>query len=279
MMILKHIFGPSIPMSEARTFRFVNQPMLLAYAGAFALVAAFLHPHAFLRTAPLLEQVAYWTIGLPIFIWAYALIHLGIFRISLKLCIQTIPETLIMFLTVLFMTLPTIGIFWLFGIQTGGIMEIALFFVFCFALFEIAAFGYLAFADRALFPEVYAAPDAEPDVSGTYDIFLRGTPLPLAQVEMIRSVDNGFEAYGMGETHTGKRRFGLVIAELPVDLGFQINRSIWVSRKLAENRQKDGRNVYVTLSNGKRLPVARSRQGEFENWTRMLQRKTSRKKA
>lgn len=277
MMRLKQVFGPSIPMSEARVWRQVNSPRFLIYMTVFAVVAAIWHPHAGLKSAPLLAQVVFWGIAFPLFTVTYLFIHLTMIRVSLRFGIVTIWETLIMFLTTAFMVGPILVLFPVLGVSTGGARALAEMVVFCFALFEIGAFGYLAFGDKVLFPEIYASPDAKADDPTAHEIFLRGTPLPVAQVEMIRSVDDGFEAYGMGQTHIGKRRFGLVLSELPVDLGFQIHRSIWISRKLAEHRQRDGRNVFVTLSNGKRLPVARSRQTEFENWMKLLEgRKTGR---
>lgn len=266
-------------MSEARVYRSINQPLFFVYEGAFVLVAALWHPHVFLKAAPLLNQAIFWVGSLPVFVVTYTLIHLGLLRLCQKLSIMTLWETVIMALTVGTMILPTVVFFSVLGIETGGWQEMAGFFAFCFALFEIAAFGYLAFADRVLFPEVYDAPEEEEetDSNGLHEVFLRGTTLPVAQVEMIRSVDEGVEVYGMGQTQLAKRRFGVVVAELPVALGFQIHRSIWISRKLAANRQKDGRSVVVTLSSGKKLPVARSRQDEFENWILTLEKGRTRR--
>lgn len=277
MILLKHPLGPGVPMSEARVYRFANQPLFFVYELAFALVAALWHPHEFLRAAPLHSQAIFWVVSLPVFVITYTLIHLGLLRLCQKFSIMTLWEPLIMVLAIGTMMLPTLAFFSILGIKTGGWQVMVGFFAFCFALFEIAAFGYLAFADKVLFPEVYAAPEEEAEPDGLHEVFLRGTTLPVAQVEMIRSVDEGVEVYGMGQTQLAKRRFGVVVAELPVALGFQIHRSIWISRKLALNRQKDGRSVVVTLSNGKRLPVARSRQGEFENWVHLLEQGRTRR--
>lgn len=270
MMRLKQFFGPSIPISEARVWRHATAPQFLIYMMVFATVAAIWHPHAGLKAAPILAQIAFWMIGYVLFIFAYGVIHLTMIRISLRFGIVTIWETLLMFLTTASMVFPVLVIFPLLRIDIGGVWELAELVVFCFALFEIGAFGYLAFGDKVLYPEIYASPDLADSEDPKHEIFLRGTPLPVAKVEMIRSTDDGFEAFGMGQTYFAKRRFGTALSELPVDLGFQIHRSIWVSRQLAENHQREGRTLYVSLSDGKRLPVARSRQSEFENWLKML---------
>lgn len=270
MMRLKQVFGPSIPISEARVWRHATSPQFVVYMAVFATVAAIWHPHAGLKAAPFLAQLVFWVTGLVLFIFAYGAVHLTMIRISLRFGIMTIWETAVMFLTTALMVLPILIIFPLLGIETGGFTDLAGLVLFCFALFEIGAFGYLAFGDQVLYPEIYASPDTADRNDPKGEIFLRGTPLPVAKVEMIRSTDDGFEAFGMGQTYAAKRRFGLVLSELPVDLGFQIHRSIWVSRPLAEKHHRDGRTLYVSLSDGKRLPVARSRQSEFENWLKML---------
>ena len=88
---------------------------------------------------------------------------------------------------------------------------------------------------------------------------------------MISASDEGIEVVGMGQAWSVARPFGVVVSELPVDLGFQIHRSIWISRELAQRHESDGRRMYVTLSDGRRLPVARSRQREFQNWVRLIE--------
>lgn len=270
MMRLKHILGPSIPISEARVYRLANTRAFYVYAFVFVVILAMWHPLETLHAAPLHIQIIFWLFGYMTWLFAYTFIHLGILRFSLRMGIATVSETLVMYLSLAFpLSIQLMFLGWL-GVDVSDWQEKIEFLMFIFVLAEIGAFGYLSFGDEALFPEIYETPDERPDPAHPREIFLRGTSLLVAKVDMISASEEGIEVLGMGQTWAVARPFGIAVSELPVDLGFQIHRSIWISRDLAQRHRSDGRRLYVILSDGRRLPVARSRQREFQNWVRMI---------
>lgn len=268
-MRLKHILGPSIPMSEARVWRMAETPAFYAYTVAFAFLAALSHPYEPLRAAPLEVQVIYWSLGLVGYTILYSLFHLMMLRLSLRFGVKTISETALMTITIFVLVLQSVAVFPILGIPVTDATQVFVFFAFCLVLFEVGAFGYLTWGDRALFPEIYAPEDEAPVDGRNYELFLRGTPLPVANVEIIRAMDKGIEVIGMNQTYTVKRSLQVTLSELPVHIGIQIHRTIWVSYNLARNYIDDGGTLYVTTSDGKRFPVARSRRAEFVAWVKM----------
>jgi hypothetical protein len=269
MMRFKHILGPSIPMSEARVWRMAKTRAFYIYTIAFAFIAALFHPYDPLHAAPLLTQLVFWTFGFAGFILFYTVIHLAILRACIRLQIKTISETFIMAATMGVLNVLAVFGFKLLGIEVTDAASLVSTAVFYFVLFEIAAYGYLSYGDRALFPEVYETPEAAREGGRVYEVFLRGTPLPVANVEMIRALDKGIEVTGEKQTYTAKRSLQVTLSELPVNMGIQIHRTIWVSRHLARNYINEGGTLYVVTSDGKRFPVARSRRSEFLAWIKM----------
>lgn len=271
MMRLKQLFGPSIPISEARVWRMAYTRAFYVYEIAFALIAALSHPYAPLHAAPIYVQIIFWTAGYAMFLPIYHFVHIVLLRGSLRFEIKTISETFLMALTLALLMPFSVLCFTVLGVAVTGVVPLLSLFVFCLVLFEIGAYGYLKYGDRALFPEIYAPADAPPEPERTYEVFLRGTTLPVASVEMIRALDKGIEVRGLNQTFTVKRSLQRTLSELPVNLGIQIHRTIWVSRHLARNHINEGGTLYVTTSDGKRFPVARSRRTEFLAWIRMMQ--------
>jgi hypothetical protein len=270
MMQFKHVLGPSIPINEARVWRLAKTPFFYAYAMAFAGLASLFHPYAPLHAAPVAIQTLFWVVGFAGFMLFYTVIHLVVLRLSLRFGVRTISETLIMVATLTMVAVVNMSGLTLIGVQMAGVWQVVSFFVFCVLLFEIGAYGYLKLGDRALFPEIYYPTDAQPPAGRSYEIFLRGTSLPVAKVEIIRALDKGIEVTGMNQTFTVKRSLKTTLSELPVTLGIQIHRTIWVSHQLARQYITENGTLFVTTSDGKRFPVARSRQAEFLSWLQMM---------
>lgn len=270
MLRLKHILGPSIPMNEGRVFRFWRSYKYMAYLLLFAVVAALRHPAESLSSAPLSAQIAFWAIGLFAVLNIHGIVHLVIIRLTLWSGRKNIPELLVMVLTlaVVCVIMHPIGL--MLGIRFGSFGEWLVFYLFLLILFEAAAFGFLKWGDRVVFPEIYRIPGPDPEKRSGTEVILRGTDLPIEAIDMLTSVDKGTEVLGMGRSVFLDRRFGVVVSELPVDLGFQIHRSVWISHARARDVVRDGRRMLIELPDGRHLPVARSRQTEFENWLRLM---------
>ncbi|MBF9060366.1 hypothetical protein HKCCSP123_14375 [Rhodobacterales bacterium HKCCSP123] len=265
MIRSKHILGPSIPTSEVRVAHVTRSPRFLAFMSLFGLIAALRHPAESLSSTPVTTQVIFWTVAFALFSAAYSVWTIVIFRISMRLGRRTMSETLVMFCVTLQSCALLVPVGALLGVPLDP-AEMVRFLVFCFLLFEIGAYIYIAWADRVLFPEVYKDPGPTPLRPPGHEIFFRGTDLPIAELETISARDNGIEVTGLGRTLFVNRVFGGAVAELPIDLGFTIHRSVWVSLKVVGGVRREGRHLLVILPDGRRLPVARSRQKEFENW-------------
>lgn len=271
MIRSKHILGPSIPTSEDRVAHVTRSPRFLAYMSLFGVLAALRHPATALSAAPVTVQIIFWAIGFVVFSVAYSFGTVVVFRASMRLKRSTMSEALVMLIVTVQSCAVLVPVAFLLGIELDA-GEIIRFALFCFLLFEVGAYVYIAWADRILFPEVYQSASPAPDRAPGLEIFFRGTDLPVSELETISARDNGIEVTGLGRSLFVDRRFGGAVAELPVDLGFKIHRSVWVSLKVATNVIREDRTLLVVLPDGRRLPVARSRQQEFENWLQLVAR-------
>lgn len=269
MIRSQHLLGPSIPTSEIRVVHVTRSPRFLAFMSLFGLIAALRHPAETLSSSPVMTQIIFWAIAFPLFSAAYSFWTVLIFRLSMRLGRRAMSETLVMLIVTLKCCALLFPVAVLLGVQLGQ-SEMLRFLVFCFLLFEVGAYIYMVWADRVLFPEVYQDPATTPLRPPGQEIFFRGTDLPITELETISARDNGIEVTGMGRTLFVGRPFGVAVSELPIDLGFTIHRSVWVSMKVAGNIQREGRNLFVILPENRRLPVSRSRQKEFENWLEQM---------
>lgn len=271
MMTLRYPFGVSMPMSEARVWHQSWTPQLRLYFLLFAIIAALFHPSDQLASAPVVIQVLFWGIGYLIFIFAYPFILLGCLRVAQIRGWSGVYISIPLELTNLLMAVMMYGYAVAVGLPTEDLWDIAGFVAFIIVLFELAAFCYIAYADPVIFPEVYDSATPDTPARPAREIILRGSTIPVALVDVVAAQDNGVLVTGQGQEVFITRPFGLVVAELPVDLGFQIHRSLWVSRNLALNFVIEGRRHFIQLPDGRRFPIARSRQAEYRNW-RMLNR-------
>ncbi len=278
MIRYKFIFGPSIPMNDARIWHQSWTPQVRLYFLIFAIIAAVFHPSDQLSSAPLALQVAFWTVGYLIYIFAYPIIQLACVRFVLMLGRSTLFMNVPLELTNLLLAAVMYGFARLVGIPTQDGWDLAQFVAFNVMLFELGGFCYLAYADRTIFPEVYAVAGPTPPDRPPREIFLRGSTIPVHLVEVISAQENGVRATGQGQSAFIPRPFGLVVSELPVDLGFQIHRSLWVSRNLALNFVSEGRKHFIQLPDGRRFPIARSRRREYRNWLAMNESAISRRR-
>lgn len=272
MIRYKFLFGPSIPINETRVWHQSWTTKQRVFFLLFTLIGAMFHPSDQLASAPLHLQLVFWGIGYVIFLFVYPCILLTSMRLTLQLNRSTLYVHLPLELTTLCLAL-TMYVYarWV-GIPTQDLWDLAQFMAFIVALFELGAFFYIAYADRTIFPEVYEAAGPAPANRPPREVFLRGSSIPVHLVEVISAQDNGVQATGQGQSAFIDRPFGLVVSELPVDLGFQIHRSLWISRDLALNFVSEGRKHFIQLPDGRRFPVARARQREYRNWLSMIQK-------
>jgi hypothetical protein len=275
MIRFKFIFGPSIPLSEARV-RFENRPAPVnLYYLIFMGIAALFHPSDQLSSAPIMLQVAFWGTGFLLFLFGFRLMQVLFLRLAVARGWTTLYVQVPLELTVNLLALYLYGFALWFGIPTDDWRDLAEFYVFCVVLFELGAFCYISYADRTVYPEVYETkgPKSAAQMgaqTSRREIFLRGSTIPVHQVEVIVAQGNGVEATGLGQSAFIARPFGKVVSELPMDLGFQIHRSLWLARDLAVNFATDGRKHLVVLPDGRRFPVARSRQRDYRKWLALV---------
>lgn len=272
MMRLRYTPGVSMPLSEGRILHSSWSPQLRLYFLLFCAIAALFNPSEQLTSVSLAMQAVFWGIGYLIFIFCYPFILLGYLRVA------QIRGWTGVYVSVPLELSNVLNLVWLFGFcKMAGIpiwdsWDLVVFVAFTVALFELAAFCYVAYVDQVIFPEVYEVSTEGVPEKGPREIILRGSSIPVHLVEVISAQDNGVLVSGAGEEAFIARPFGLVVSELPVDLGFQIHRSLWVSRNLALNFVVEGRRHLIQLPDGRRFPIARSRQAEYRNWLALNQR-------
>lgn len=274
MMRLRHAFGATMPIGEARVWHQSWTPQLRLYFLLFTVIAALFHPCDQLASVSLAIQAAFWVIGYVVFIFCYPFVLLGCLRIAQIRGWSSVYVSIPLQLSMTIMAILMFGFAKLVQIPTDDVRDLVEFVAFNTALFELAAFCYVAYVDQVIFPEVYeAAPEDDPDRRKPMrEVILRGSTIPVALVEVISAQDNGVLVTSKGQEEFIARPFGLVVSELPVDLGFQIHRSLWVSRNLALNFVVEGRRHLIQLPDGRRFPIARSRQAEYRNWLSLIRR-------
>lgn len=272
MIQYKHFFGPSIPMNVARVTYQSKSPQLRLFFLLFAMIAALFHPSDQLSTASVPVQIAFWLIGYFLFFYGYRVVLIAAVRFAIARGWSRLYVSGPLELTILGTVVVMYGFAQLVGIPTEDHRDLLEFLLFNVALYELGAFCYIAYADRAVYPEVYDSVAPQPGKPSLHEIFLRGSDLPVHNVEYISAQDNGVVATAGGRSVFIPRPFGLVISELPVDLGLQIHRSLWVSRGLALNLVSDGKKQFILLPDGRRFPIARSRQREYQAWLAQVQK-------
>lgn len=272
MMRLRYPLGVSMPMSEARVWHQSWTPQLRLYFLLFCIIAALFHPSQQLASASFLVQFTFWMIGYLIFVFCYPFILLACLRVAQIRGWSSVYISVPLELTNLLLSMTMYGFAIAAGIPTGDLWDILGFVAFNIVLFELAAYCYIAYADPVIFPEVYELPYQRTPEQPTREVILRGSKIPIALVEVIFAQDNGVLVSGLGQETFISRPFGVVVSELPVDLGFQIHRSLWVSRNLALNFAVEGRRHFIQLPDGRRFPIARSRQAEYHNWLALNRR-------
>lgn len=266
MMRLRHIFGASMPISEGRVWHQSWTPQLRLYFLLFAAIAALCHPSDQLGSVSIVLQAAFWVLGYLIFIFCYPFFVLGSLRVAQIRGWSSVYDSIPLHLTLTLIAAVLYGLAKVVGIPTSDTWDLVGFVAFNVALFELAAFCYIAYVDQFIFPEVYADPTEEVRDQRPREFILRGSTIPVHLVEVISAQDNGVLVTAQGQEAFIARPFGLVVSELPVDLGFQIHRSLWVSRNLALNFVIEERRHLIQLPDGRRFPIARSRQAEYRNW-------------
>lgn len=271
MMRLKHILGPSIYKNEARILRALRSPRFHGFIFLNGALMMVLNPSPTIAAAPPHLVVAIWGFGSVLFVPIYCMWEFVFLRLWLRPGRTDVPEILVMCLTLAVLAPLVTGFAALIGVRVTDPYEIAGVTLFTLLMLQGSSYIALRFVDRLLFPELYlSTPDGKaPQTPTERPIFIQGTTIPLAQVEMIVARDHQTEVVARAETQTSRLRFGDLIAELPVDAGFQIHRSIWVSQALAVRVVRDGRRAFVEVGPGRRLPVARERLREFEHWLRI----------
>lgn len=265
MMRLRHILGPSLLTNESRILRTFRSPPFHAYIYLNGALLTLLNPSPTIAAAPLATVLAIWAIGALLFIPIYSGWELVYLRLWVRPGRIDVPEIAVMSLTLLTLAPIFFGFSSVMGVYVTNLTEVAVIFVFTLIMLQCTSYIYIRFVDRVLFPDVYATPQSQ-DEPDARPMFVQGTTLPLHHVETIMARGRYTEVATRSETQIARIRFGDLIAELPLDCGFQIHRSIWVSRALANNTVRDGRRTYIDIPPGRRLPVAREREREFENW-------------
>jgi hypothetical protein len=267
MMRLKHILGPSIPKTEARVLRALRAPKFHLFVMTIGALTGLVNPTIGLAEAPIFIQIGFWIAASALFVPVYCAYEILGLRLMLRLGRQNVPELAVSVLSALTVAGTLMPLLPLFGVRLS-IVEMVVGTLTSLIFLQIASYLFIRYVDVVLFPELYGAPTDQglslpPPGS---NLFLQGTTLPLWKVEIIRADAQYTEVSTDTETQRVRTRFSNLIAELPTDLGFQIHRSIWISRELALQTRKEARKLYVTTPNGSLMPVARDREREFMNW-------------
>ncbi len=263
MIKYTHFFGKSIPVDLDRVTRSVRTAKLALFFFLFACISALFHPSEQLASASIARQCAFWVVGFLVYFFGYRIILVSAVRFATWRGWSTLYASGPVEVTNLIAAALMFAFAKLIGIPTDDTSDLIKFFAFNIVLYELGTFCYIAYADRTMYPDIYA-PLPQPHLDR--EVFLPGTTFLTHQVDFIIAAANGVEVSSNGRTVFIPRPFGQVIADLPIDLGFQIHRSLWVARKLALKLQSDGFRQFVQVPDGRRFPMARTRKRAYRDW-------------
>lgn len=267
MIRYTHLFGRSIPVDMDRVTKQVRTAKLRLFFFLFAFISALFHPSAQLAQASIPIQVSFWIVGYLVYFYSYRMIIISAVRLATARGWQRLYASVPIELTNLLAAVVMFGFAKLVGIPTDDVADLGRFLLFNVVLYELGSFCYIAYADRSVYPEIYQK-SAGP--RNDHDIFLSGSTFLAHHVDIIAAKVNGVEVSSRGQMVFVARPFGQVIGDLPMDLGFQIHRSLWVSRELALRVQTEGRKQFIQLPDGRRFPIARHRQRAYRAWLEMV---------
>lgn len=87
----------------------------------------------------------------------------------------------------------------------------------------------------------------------------------IEDIFMIKANENYIEVYFKENTEMIQYRLKNAILEMPADLGLQVHRSYWVSKKFIVKLEKKNKKMIIYLKNGIQVPVGSSYQKYVEN--------------
>lgn len=173
MMRSKHLLGPSLITNESRLLRCLRSPKFHAFVYLNGALLTLLNPSPTIAAAPWTTILAIWAMGSTLFIPIY----LGWQWVLLRLWIRPghieVPEIIVMSLTLLILTPVFLGFAAVLDVRVTNPTEVVVIFVFALIMLEGTSYVYIRFADRLLFPDVYASPPFADPARCTADVRAR----------------------------------------------------------------------------------------------------------
>ncbi|MEQ5868833.1 LytTR family transcriptional regulator DNA-binding domain-containing protein [Sagittula sp. NFXS13] len=130
---------------------------------------------------------------------------------------------------------------------------------------EIFLTLYLRYIHEAA-PKPSPVPEAPEPETPHRQILIGSEPVPLAGVCHIQAREHHVQVVMHGETMTHRVRLSDIVAQTDPEDGIQPHRSWWVAVHAAQALEKEGAKHVLRLSDGTRVPVARSRVDSVRDW-------------
>lgn len=273
------LFGGRVRLSPDEYLRLLGTRATQTYLLCVLAILVATDAPGMLGQIPLLAILALWFVVLSAFLICHGLALSLYSALNIWLGRFVLPGAL---LTLLAITLPILLGQALLNWVSAGQLAFAIYpqMVFYFVIAETFIVIYMRFVR----PETYVvralaaarAEQSEPatDVDTTQtgsapdtrQILIGAEPVPLRALRHIQAQEHHVHVVLDGTSLTHRARLSDIVAQTAPGDGIQPHRSWWVARHAAQTLERDGQKHVLTLDDGTRVPVARSRVPEVRDW-------------
>jgi hypothetical protein len=144
------------------------------------------------------------------------------------------------------------------------------FMVYNFVLLEICLLGYLYFLFAPVMKSLSKEGKIEKYSLGEFEarriIHLAGSRYDVSTIQYIQANDHYLNLRLQNSHKMIKANLTEVSAQTTSEDGFLVHRSYWIARHAIHSARKAGGRIFITVSDGTEIPVARPRQKDVLAW-------------
>lgn len=148
--------------------------------------------------------------------------------------------------------------------------------IFTVVFSEVVMFFYFTIIYPKVVEEQGVELEATPEVAVVHErryIDAGGVPIAVGEVLYLEAQQSYVNIVTTTRSYLVRRKFSECISDVPEDMGKQVHRSYWVNRSaVADFQRLNQYSFQIILNNGVKIPVARTRSTEIENWFRDLKK-------
>ncbi len=264
-------FGGRVRITPQEYFELLGQTGTQTYLGCVYAILVATDAPGMIGQMNLVATLAIWAVilssfllchGVMLFLWATLYRALGNL---------TLPGALV---TASALVLPVVLGETLLRFTSHGDLAFAIFpqILFYFVIAETFIMIYMRFVRPLPTPEAADATAAALQEAAVASppherhILIGAEPVALRNLRHIQAMEHHVRVVLDDTSLTHRARLSDIVAQTDPEDGIQPHRSWWVAKHVARSLERDGQKHVLTLDDGTRVPVARSRVHEVRDW-------------